>query len=265
LCHPETISRTKPPPFDDNRPFAFSSVSLRVMASDPLKWKLMDRSHCHGTTRDKTNQIKTMPKRLFNASSHGTLMAGYDAWAETYDRDVQDFGYATPDAVADAVCRHFPERDARLLDLGAGTGLLGEKLYGRGYRHLVGMDGSHGMLTQACRKGTYRLLCRMALGRPLGFPDHYFDGLLAAGVYTPGHAPPDSLFELSRILRPGGIIIFSLKWDGKFKEDFLAILQQMTDTAGWRCQSWSAAYRSWPWADETQEARVLVYKQACRP
>jgi SAM-dependent methyltransferase len=105
----------------------------------------------------------------------------------------------------------------------------------------------------------------MALGRPLGFPDHYFDGLLAAGVYTPGHAPPDSLFELSRILRPGGVIIFSLKWDGGFKEDVLAILQQMKDTAGWHCQSWSSAYRSWPLADETQKARVLVYKQACRP
>jgi predicted TPR repeat methyltransferase len=204
-----------------------------------------------------------MPKQPLNVLSHDILVKGYDTWAETYDHDVRDFGYANSDAVADAVCQYAPERDACLLDLGAGTGLLGEMLYRRGYRRLVGMDCSHDMLTQASRKGAYRLLCRMALGRPLGFPDHHFDGLLAAGVYTPGHAPPDSLFQLSRILRPGGLIIFSLKWDGVFKEDFLEILQQVKDIAGWQCQSWSAAYRSWPRADKTQKARVLVYKQPC--
>ena len=196
----------------------------------------------------------------FSAPSQDTLIQGYDAWAAAYDHDVCDLGYATPDAVAAMVCQHFPKRDAHLLDVGAGTGLVGEKLHRQGYRHLVGMDSSHGMLVQASQKGIYQLLCRMALGHPLGFSDQRFDGLIAAGVFTPGHAPPTALFELNRIVRPGGWIIFSLKWDGAFKAAFLATLQQLEDSARWQRQTWSEEYRSWPRADANLKARVLVYQ-----
>jgi len=196
----------------------------------------------------------------FNAPFHGTLVQGYDAWAAAYDSDVRDLGYATPTAVAAAACQHFRKRDAHLLDVGAGTGLVGEELVRRGYRHLVGMDSSHEMLIQAARKGIYKLLCRMALGHPLGFPDHHFDGLVAAGVFTSGHAPPDALFELSRLVRPGGLMIFSLKWDGVFKKPFLAALKQLEDAARWERQSWSEVYSSWPQADNDLKARVMVYK-----
>lgn len=202
----------------------------------------------------------TMRNLPFKGPSHGTLIQGYDAWAAAYDNDVHDLGYATPEAVAKAAGQHFRKRGVHLLDVGAGTGLVGEKLYRQGYRHLVGMDSSHGMLVQASRKGIYQLLCRMVLGHPLGFPDHHFDGLIAGGVFTPGHAPPDSLFELSRLLRPGGLIIFSLKWDGAFKRTFLAALQQLENSARWQRQSCSDVYSSWPHADAGLKSRVLVYK-----
>lgn len=202
----------------------------------------------------------TMGHLPFNAPSHDTLVQGYDAWAAAYDNDVCDLGYATPEAVAAAACQHFRIREAHLLDVGAGTGLVGAKLYRQGYRHLVGMDSSHGMLVQASRKGVYQLLCRMMLGPPLGFPDHHFDGLIAAGVFTRGHAPPEALFELSRLVRPGGLMIFSLKWDGAFKEPFLAALQQLEGSARWQRQSRSPVYSSWPRADANLKARVMVYK-----
>jgi len=196
----------------------------------------------------------------FSAPSHSTLVQGYDAWAAAYDNDVGNLGYASPEAVAAATCQHFRIREARLLDVGVGTGLVGEKLSRQGYRHLVGMDSSHGMLVQAARKGVYRLLCRMVLGHPLGFPDHYFDGLIAAGVFTETHAPPDALFELSRLVRPGGLMVFSLKWDGPTKKPFLAALHQLEGAARWQRQSWSPVYSSWPCADANLKARVLVYK-----
>lgn len=198
-----------------------------------------------------------------NTPDHGTLAQGYDAWAAAYDNDVGELGYATPEAVAALACQHFRKRDAHLLDVGAGTGLVGEKLYRQGYRHLVGIDSSHGMLVQAARKGIYQLLCRMVLGQRLGFSDHHFDGLIAAGVFTSGHAPPDSLFELGRLVRPGGMMIFSLKWDGNFKNPFLTALQQLEGSARWQRQSWSAVYSSWPQADMNLKARILVYKALC--
>ncbi|MGD9329909.1 MAG: class I SAM-dependent methyltransferase, partial [Desulfobacterales bacterium] len=201
-----------------------------------------------------------MRHRSYEIAFADALNGGYDTWAASYDRDCYDLGYATPEAVADVVCRHIPQRNTHLLDVGAGTGLLGEALHRRGYRHLVGCDCSTAMLAEASRKGVYRLLCRMVLGRTLGFPDRCFDGLIAAGVFTPGQAPPHSLFELTRLVRPGGWIIFSLKWDGAFETAFMAVVYQLEIACGWQRASWSAEFCSWPCADPKLQARVLAYR-----
>jgi SAM-dependent methyltransferase len=122
------------------------------------------------------------------------------------------------------------------------------------------MDASHGMLVQAARKGIYGLLNRMVLGRPLGYASRVFDGLLAAGVFSSRHAPPESLLELSRVVRPGGSIIFSLKWDGVFESMFLPTIQALEERGRWRKQFWSPVYPSWPCTTPALQARVLVYR-----
>jgi len=201
-----------------------------------------------------------MRKRPFKPSSRDALIQGYDAWAATYDRDVRQMGYCTPEHVADAICGQIAQPDTLLLDVGAGTGLLGEALYRRGYRHLTGIDASHGMLRQAARKGIYRLLCQMMLGGPLGFAHQSFDGLIAAGVFSSGHATSESLMAFHRIVRVGGWIVFSLKWDGSFKIPFLAELRRLEEQGYWQAFAASAIYASWPHIDPGMQARVLVYK-----
>jgi predicted TPR repeat methyltransferase len=198
--------------------------------------------------------------RPFELPLSDALIQGYDAWATSYDRDVRDLGYCTPEHVADAVCHQIGDHDAYLLDVGAGTGLLGEEMYRRGYRHLMGMDASHGMLAQAARKGTYRWLSRMVLGYPLGFANQVFDGVMAAGVFSSHQVPPESLWDLHRIVRPGGWIVFSLKWDGNFKEAFLAAGQRLEEQGRWQPYGGSGVYASWPHADRGMQTRVLIYK-----
>lgn len=200
----------------------------------------------------------------FSHKDHDALVQGYDAWSVDYDRDVRRMGYATPRAIAEAAGRFFPRTDLHLLDVAAGTGLLGEELYLRGYRWLTGLDCSHRMLVQASGKGVYQLLCRMMLGRPLGMPDHCFDAVLAAGVFTPGHAPPEALRELGRIVKPGGWIIFSLKWDGSFERAFLTLIRRLEKGAQWQKLAWLPPYRSWPDVDPALQARVLAYRVAGR-
>jgi ubiquinone/menaquinone biosynthesis C-methylase UbiE len=133
-------------------------------------------------------------------------------------------------------------------------------LHRSGYRHLTGIDASHGMLVQAARKGIYRQLCRMVLGRPLAFADQTFDGLAAAGVFSTGPVPPESLLELDRILRPGGGIVFSLPWDGNSETMFLEILQKLEARGRWRREEASDPYASWPRHDPALQARVLAYR-----
>jgi predicted TPR repeat methyltransferase len=201
-----------------------------------------------------------MPKRFFSNASCEEVLDGYDAWAPTYDRDVDRLGYRTPATLARLVERHCPQRNAHLLDIGAGTGLVGDALRRRGYRHLTGLDASASMLRQAARKGVYKRLVRMHLGGRLGFRDQSFDGIVAGGVYSPGNAPLSSLAEIGRLVRHGGWIFTSLQWDGWYEKQFQRSLERPGAAGRWRCQACSAVYGSWPGVADGPRTRVLVYR-----
>ena len=138
------------------------------------------------------------------------LAAGYDAWAPDYEADMARSGYRLPERMVDVVRRHIEDRRARLLDVGAGSGLLGKALKTAGYDNLVGLDPSPGMLRQAAAKRVYKRQLEMALGAAALRTGMRFDAALAAGVFKAGHAPPGALACLLRLVRPGGIIIFNL-------------------------------------------------------
>jgi predicted TPR repeat methyltransferase len=139
------------------------------------------------------------------------LTDGYDAWAAQYDADMHRYGYRVPALMADAARHHIPGNRALLLDAGAGSGLVGRALKERGYQNLVGLDPSPAMLREARTKSVYGLVLKMTLSASAALADHRFDGILAAGVFKPGHAPPSALTDLVRLARPGGIIIFNLE------------------------------------------------------
>jgi predicted TPR repeat methyltransferase len=89
----------------------------------------------------------------------GDKQALFDDWAPTYDNDlVNEMGY-----VADAeACRRLqamlPDRRARILDAGCGTGLVGRRLQQAGYTDIHGSDYSQKMLDEARTRGAYRSL-----------------------------------------------------------------------------------------------------------
>ena len=148
---------------------------------------------------------------LGNPDLTAMLAIGYDAWAARYDADMDRYGYCLPCRMVDAVQRHIGNRRALLLDAGAGSGLLGHALRAGGYVNLVGLDPSLGMLRQAHAQKAYKLRLQMALGPCAALADHRFDGIMAAGVFKTGHAPPEAMEELVRLVRPEGIIIVNLE------------------------------------------------------
>ncbi len=153
------------------------------------------------------------PDRLAARSLPGiatALASGYDAWAPDYEADMARYGYCLPDRMVEAARRHIEDRRALLLDVGAGSGLLGEALEAAGYDNLVGLEPSPGMLRQATAKGVYKRQLKMALGAAARRTGLRFDAALAAGVFKAGHAPPEALACLLQLVRPGGIIILNL-------------------------------------------------------
>jgi SAM-dependent methyltransferase len=159
---------------------------------------------------------------VYSARNNEELADRYDQWAKDYDRDLEeDFGWTGPLRTSEVLAGHVP-REARVLDAGAGTGLVGQILSGMGYGNLVAMDLSRGMLEESRKKGVYRELHQMVMGEPLDFATGAFDAVISVGVLTVGHAPASSLDELVRVTKSGGHIVFSLRpdvWeDSGFKE-----------------------------------------------
>jgi SAM-dependent methyltransferase len=106
--------------------------------------------------------------------------------------------------------RYVQDRGSPILDAGAGTGRVGELLAILGYSNLVALDLSDAMLARAHERAVYRALHQGALGDRLAFADDALGAVVAAGVFTAGHAPASSFDELLRVTRSGGLIILTL-------------------------------------------------------
>jgi predicted TPR repeat methyltransferase len=131
----------------------------------------------------------------------------YHDWAPTYDADVFGTLHITgSDRIADLLAAALPGRDARLIDLGCGTGRVGERLKAHGFSRIDGLDLSSDMLKVAAIKGAYRGLIEADLTRPLPFASATYDAAVSAGTFTRGHVGPAALAEVLRIVKPGGLI-----------------------------------------------------------
>ncbi len=158
---------------------------------------------------EKQNKIEW----LFSSRNKEELAERYAQWAKDYDVELErDFEWRGPQRTAELFIRYVP-KEARILDAGAGTGLMGEVLLKLGYDNLVAMDLSEAMLEEAQKKNVYREFRQMVMGEPLAFATDSFDAVVSAGVLTVGHAPASSFDELVRTTRPGGHILFTLRTD----------------------------------------------------
>ena len=110
-----------------------------------------------------------------------------------------------------SLARHLPRGAGPVLDAGAGTGLIGEWLEILGFPEAEALDVSEGMLAVAGRKAVYARLHRAALGQPLPFADGAFAAAVSAGVFTTGHVGAEGLDELLRVVRPGGVLVLTVK------------------------------------------------------
>ena len=159
---------------------------------------------------------------VYEAKDNDELEARYDEWAAEYDADVIDeFGYFGPQRGSDIFERFVPT-SARVLDAGAGTGLVGAVLKEKGYGSITAMDLSNGMLEEAKKTGAYDGFDRMVLGETLGYETASFDSTISIGTFSLGHAPASGLNELVRVTKPGGYIVYSVRADVYVENGFQA-------------------------------------------
>lgn len=155
-------------------------------------------------------------KQAYAVKTPDDVKTLYRDWADGYEQDVVgDLGYVAPHHAARAFADALPETDRRVLDVGCGTGLVGQELRDLGYRHVDGLDISPDMLKVAAEKGVYDRVMEGDLTDRLPLSDDSYDGIVCVGTFTHGHVGPRGLGELIRVIRPGGPITFTVN-DGVY-------------------------------------------------
>lgn len=158
-------------------------------------------------------QAKDHLERVYRARTPQELWQAYRDWAPSYESDLVDgLGWDKPTRVGEALLRWLSP-PARILDVGAGTGLVGQFLASRGFADLTALDFSPQMLERARQRQVYQQFLELDLNSPLPLPNGHYDAVTAVGIFTEGHVAGSCLAELARVVRPGGLVAFSLRDD----------------------------------------------------
>lgn len=157
----------------------------------------------------------------------------YDAWASSYERDLDAWSYRAPARVARSVVAHRPDA-AQVLDVGCGTGLVGAALRAAGSQaEITGLDVSEASLRVAAASGVYAALHPADLQQPLELPDDSVDVVVCVGVLTYLPATEAVWRELVRVTRPGGIVALTQREDLWGPRDCQAILDRLASEGAW--------------------------------
>lgn len=170
-------------------------------------------------------------RAVFEAANKEELAASYDKWATSYDNDL--VGQGGPNEAVTELAKYV-SLNAKILDAGCGTGVVGQLLAEQGYTNLEGLDLSTGMLEQAALKKCYRALHQQALGEPLDFSDATFDAIIIIGVFVMAHVRSNAFEELLRIAKPNGHIIFTLRPEFYENTDFKSTMATLEQEGRWK-------------------------------
>ena len=143
----------------------------------------------------------------YGMKSDTDLDALYRKWAHAYDMGFSEAqGYQLPAVVARAFIA--AGGAGPVLDVGAGTGLLGEHLAAAGVTDIDGVDLSGVMLSVARSKQIYRDLYTGSVNVQLNLPD--YAGFVSAGAFTLGHVGPQAIGNLLAIASKGANFVISV-------------------------------------------------------
>ncbi len=156
--------------------------------------------------------------------------------------------------------QQFVPTESKVLDAGAGTGLVGVELHRLGYTNIDAMDMSQGMLDEAGRKGVYSDFYQMVMGEPLDLETGSYDAVIGVGVLTLGHAPAHSLDELARVVRPGGLVVFTLRPDVYRQNGFMEKQHQLESDGTWDIVNVTREFFGLPKGEPDVQFQVWTYR-----
>ena len=158
---------------------------------------------------DSPSTHKDHLSRAYGLDTREKTQAFYSDWAATYDAELIEAGYVTPQRCAAALKAHAPGLNIRILDIGCGTGLSGLALADIGFTNLTGSEVNPDMLDAARTRGVYDRTWLADPDDPFPFDPGAYDAITAMGVIGTGAAPLEVLDGALAKLTSGGLCVFS--------------------------------------------------------
>ncbi|NOQ37294.1 methyltransferase domain-containing protein [archaeon] len=142
------------------------------------------------------------------------IIKKYSDAAKEYDKKGLDSGYIAHKKIALAVIDELRLKNAKVIDLGCGTGQSSVEFFNKGYE-VTGLDITPGMLEEARKYSFEKLICQN-LDTPLKVEDNKFDAAVLTGVMEFIQDPLVLFNEVNRVLKANGV--FAITIPQKFPE-----------------------------------------------
>ncbi|XP_059151416.1 methyltransferase-like protein 27 isoform X2 [Physella acuta] len=154
----------------------------------------------------------------------------YSEWAKgaQYEQDLGEKNYRGPLITAETMAELFPDEEVRknlyILDVAAGTGLVGSQLQRKGFSKIDALEPSEGMLNLAISKNVYTRTFQNFLGEDsTNIEPDYYDVAIICGGMGQGHIPCNGIDELVRLVKPGGHVMIVMR------ESYLTTVEEYKD------------------------------------
>jgi len=171
------------------------------------------------------------PKEWLNwicsSQSFDELREKYNQWADHYEADISEVWELVPKTAALMLAKCLSDKQSKIFDFGAGTGMVGVALAQLGFKQIIGIDISPAMLTKAASKGVYSSLVCCSIGDETCKNLGKARGIIATGVFAQSHAGSVELNALQDSIESGGVLVFTAR------QSFLAKIQDVINQSGW--------------------------------
>ncbi|GFO11154.1 Williams-Beuren syndrome chromosomal region 27 protein-like [Plakobranchus ocellatus] len=128
--------------------------------------------------------------------------------------------------------------NAQVLDIAAGTGLVGQELRKKGFTHIDAHDGAESMVEYCKNTGFYEnfFVSFVGDGHRLPIKDKTYDGVTCCGATVENHLPPSAQAEFIRVIKPGGFFVNAYRAtlpDCEYGKNWRAEAQKLENDGKW--------------------------------
>ena len=152
----------------------------------------------------------------------------YDSWAKKYEKELlEDYGYSAHRIGSEAFANYEKRKSCNIIDIGCGTGLVGEELKSSGFLNIWGLDVSSKMIAIAKKKQIYREFYQKKIENLEGIISKPFDALICVGSFGLGHIGPESIELLVKLVEKNSPIIIFMNAEPFNLENYMDYIEDL--------------------------------------